>query len=515
MNIFVVDDEKAVRDYIVSLPEWEHLGCKIIGQAADGWEAYEALIEMKERIPDILISDIRMPVMDGIELSRRVLEKFPDMKVIFLTAYSEFNYAKQAVKLGVSDFITKPFHESELLDSVKWIKEHRLDRQNADLIRQEEWIQTLLNPDLSEQAKSAALGQPELLMKSAVFLSIEIDNVDFLDYTGKPFSKLTLREKIFEVMSFCPFPYWSALSQSGVYLILFTPLTLPQDETAHEAMDVARRILETSNESLGFSVSIGISDCLNSALELRRGLEEAKSCLDYRMLIGRKSIIAFPAMRSLKEQKRAQMEINHTELTEVLRKGEVELIPDYLNKMNRIFLLEGLNKKRIQEECMEMVTVTGKTLLAFGLQPNPEEMLAVRKSVLSFTILSDLMPFMQQFLEKAVSVIGSVKQKTSGNLIDHVTKFIELRYMDDITLQLLADELFINYSYLSRLIKKETGQNFRDLLWEYRVEMAKIKLSTTNLKHYEVAYAVGFKDPAHFSQLFKKLTGKSPGEYKS
>ena len=125
------------------------------------------------------------------------------------------------------------------------------------------------------------------------------------------------------------------------------------------------------------------------------------------------------------------------------------------------------------------------------------------------------MQFMEQYLERTVTVIGSVKQKNSVNLIESITKFIEERYMDDITLQMLADELFINYSYLSRLIKKETGQNFRDLLWAYRIEMAKIKLSATSLKHYEVAYAVGFKDPAHFSQLFKKLTGKSPGEYKS
>ena len=372
MNIFVVDDEKAVRDYIVSLPEWERLGCKIIGQAGDGLEAYEALMEMRERIPDILISDIRMPVMDGIELTRRVLEKFPDIKVIFLTAYSEFNYAKQAVKLGVSDFITKPFHEKELLDSVMWIKEHRLDRQNAELIRQEEWIQTLLNPDLSEQAKTEALGQPDLLTKSAVFLSIEIDNVDFLDYTGRPFSKLTLREKVFEVMTHCPFPYWSALSQSGVYVILFIPQSLPNDQSAQEAMDVARRILKASNESLGFSVSIGISDRLKPIPELRRGLEEAKSCLDYRMLIGRKSIIAHQAMVSLKEQKREQMDINHTELMEVLRKGEASLIPDYLNNMNRVFLLEGLNKKRIQEECMEMVTVTGKALRRSACSPAPK-----------------------------------------------------------------------------------------------------------------------------------------------
>lgn len=107
MKLFIVDDEKAVRDYIVSLPAWNRLGCKIVGQAADGWEAYETLSRTNADAPDVLITDIRMPYMDGIELTRQVLEDFPDMKVIFLTAHGEFEYAKQAVKLGAVDFITK------------------------------------------------------------------------------------------------------------------------------------------------------------------------------------------------------------------------------------------------------------------------------------------------------------------------------------------------------------------------------------------------------------------------
>jgi len=164
---------------------------------------------------------------------------------------------------------------------------------------------------------------------------------------------------------------------------------------------------------------------------------------------------------------------------------------------------------------MEMVETATKTLLSFGIQPSPEETITARKSVLSFAILADLMAYMEQFLMNKAKLIRSAKQRTSAHFIEAATRFIESRYMEDITLQMLADELFVNYSYLSRLIKKEMGRNFRDLLWDYRIQMAKIKLSTTNLKHYEVAYAVGFKDAAHFSQLFKKVTGKTPGDYKA
>lgn len=515
MKLFVVDDEKMVRDYIVCLPVWETLGFEIAGSAADGREAYEAIARMKGTVPDVLISDIRMPVMDGIELARLVLSDFPEMKVIFLTAHGEFEYAKQAVKLGVVDFITKPFHESELVDSVKWIRDHRSERQRPERIQQEEWMQLLLSPEMSEHAKLEAIGQPQLQDKPVIFLSVEIDNVDVLDETVKPFSKLSLREKIHDVMMLYPYPYWSALSQSGVHLALFMSPAEPREHTAYGAMEVARHILKAINEALGFSVSIGISDCLPSVAQLRRGLEEANSCLDYRMLIGRNSIVAFPAMLSMQEQKREQSRMKLSELSDMLHKGDGAFISGFLNQMYRTFMLEGISKKRIQDACMEMVETAGKALLAFGIEPDPEEMIAIRKGVLSFAILADLMAYMEAFLEKTAGQISIARQRTSAHFIEAATTFIESRYMEDITLQMLADELFVNYSYLSRLIKKELGRNFRDLLWDYRIQMAKVKLSTTNLKHYEVAYAVGFKDAAHFSQLFKKMTGQTPGDYKA
>ncbi|OUS77183.1 hypothetical protein B1748_08520 [Paenibacillus sp. MY03] len=512
MKLFIVDDEKAVRDYIVSLPAWNRLGCTIVGQAADGWEAYETICRAKDKKPDVLITDIRMPSMDGIELTRRILDVRPDMKVIFLTAHGEYEYAKQAVKLGVVDFITKPFHENELVDRVQWIRDHRMDRRRPDWVQQEAWIQSLLT--MPQREMPGSLDLPKTLNQPVIFFFIEIDNSGLLDDLGKPFTNLTLREFIADVMTSFPHTYWSALAHSGLYLVLFMSPSATKEQSVHEAMEVARKILGAIGESCGFSISIGISDLLPSVTELRRGREEAKKCLEYRMLIGRNSIVAYSAMLLMQEQKREQSEMNRSELSDLLRRGEQEPLSDYLRSKSRTFMMEGISKTRIQEACMEMVETAGQILHSFGIQPSPEETIAVRKDVLSYTILSDLMAFMESFLKNTASQISAVRQNTPIHYIDATMNFIERRYMEDITLQMLAEELFVNYSYLSRLIKKETGRNFSDVLWEHRINIAKEKLSTTSMKHYEVAYAVGFKDAAHFSQLFKKMTGKTPSEYK-
>jgi two-component system response regulator YesN len=168
MKLFIVDDEKAVRDYIVSLPAWNRLGCTIVGQAADGWEAYETICRAKDKKPDVLITDIRMPSMDGIELTRRILDVRPDMKVIFLTAHGEYEYAKQAVKLGVVDFITKPFHENELVDRVQWIRDHRMDRRRPDWVQQEAWIQSLLT--MPQREMPGSLDLPKTLNRQFRFI---------------------------------------------------------------------------------------------------------------------------------------------------------------------------------------------------------------------------------------------------------------------------------------------------------------------------------------------------------
>lgn len=116
IRVLIVDDEKYVRLGIKTETDWSLIGCEVVGEAANGLEALEVADEVH---PDLVISDIRMPKMDGIALAEKLLEKYPDIKVIFLTAYSEFEYARQAVRLGVSDYLLKPFQDGELEGSIQ------------------------------------------------------------------------------------------------------------------------------------------------------------------------------------------------------------------------------------------------------------------------------------------------------------------------------------------------------------------------------------------------------------
>ena len=115
-KVLIVDDEKYVRMGIKSDTDWALIGCEVVGEACNGLEALE--VAEKER-PDLVVSDIRMPKMDGIELAEKLIEKYPNIKVIFLTAYNEFEYARQAVRIGVSDYLLKPFSDGELEGSIQ------------------------------------------------------------------------------------------------------------------------------------------------------------------------------------------------------------------------------------------------------------------------------------------------------------------------------------------------------------------------------------------------------------
>ena len=115
-KVLIVDDEKYVRMGIKSDTDWALIGCEVVGEASNGLEALEVAENTR---PDLVVSDIRMPKMDGIELAEKLIEKFPGIKVIFLTAYNEFEYARQAVRIGVSDYLLKPFSDGELEGSIQ------------------------------------------------------------------------------------------------------------------------------------------------------------------------------------------------------------------------------------------------------------------------------------------------------------------------------------------------------------------------------------------------------------
>ncbi|BBH19148.1 hypothetical protein Back11_04930 [Paenibacillus baekrokdamisoli] len=512
MKIIIVDDMPKIREAIATIPEWESMDCQISGEAADGEEALQ-LIHADP--PDILITDIRMPIMDGLQLAKLVRESYPEIYIIFLTAYSDFEYAKQAIKLGVSDFITKPIHVPELIERVRLIKVGKLDSQEEQQKWQDEAFQLLVNPLKSEEEKCNFLQSIQMAERKFIVLSIDIDNIDLLHQSGITFSKLSLHGKANNLMKTYPYVHWSFLSPSGIYLLIFSG-----DEETTAFRDhvflIAREILQMCADSILFSTSIELSSLLASLVQLPQGIQEIKQCQDYRMLLGKNSIISFDVLQQLDDPISHRKELNEQALEEVLRVGGAEELHAFIRIIYKEIMGTGLNKNQVQQKILNLLEITDRTRKEFSLEINNELYLQIRKQIFAIDILSDMMVVLENYLKETMAAITHSKQNMVSEEIKAITNYIRLNYMDEITLQTLKDQLFLNYSYtyLSRKIKQETGKHFSDLLTEYRIQEAKRLLLTQSMKSYEIAYKVGFKDPAYFSQLFKKTVGISPKDYK-
>ncbi|GIP29733.1 AraC family transcriptional regulator [Paenibacillus sp. J23TS9] len=507
MRIMIVDDEAVIRDSLAQLPVWSGMGCEIVAAACNGREALESISLTR---PDLIITDIRMPVMDGLELAEKVRMMYPSIFVIFVTAFGDFEYARHAIKLGVADFITKPVQTEEVILAVDLLKQG-VRHLNEDMrLRQEKCLQALFageRPDPADPAYAELCGRELLLM------SVEVDNIELLHHTGKPVSMLALREMVCCMLKYHPFPYWTYLEPKGIGVLLIAH-EISADEFKNAGIRMAREIVTAAEGSFGHTVSMGISDCLTSPIELGHAREEIRECLDYRMLLGKGSVVSRDVITILERQ---QMEVEAArmrELSVIIRQSDTAAVKDFLRSIYREMLSKGLNKAQVQRYATMLVNEASSIMEEYMPAKGKEGLGDVHKSLLSYDTLKDLMAYLESLLTQAALQCRTGEYHAAARVLKGVTDYLEDHYQGEITLTSLAQHLHMNHSYLSRLIKKETGRNFRDLLWEHRIEASKALLKQSGMKAYEAAYQVGFKDPAHYSQLFKRMVGVTPTEYR-
>jgi len=509
MRILVVDDEKEIRDYISGMREWEQLGCQIVGSAANGWKALELIHSLQ---PELLITDIRMPEMDGIELAEKVRDMLPELPIIFLTAYNEFEYAKKGIKLGISDFLTKPFRGADLVQSVEVLMAHRKEAQSW--LEREEAFDLLAGDILSAQEKRDWLDGQQLPEEACLLLYVEIDHLVSTAPERMPFSKLYLKKGIAASVEASRLQAWAASIPSGIYVLLFARPGSAPGVLHGSAMNLARAIIDHHGQEV-FTLSVALSRELSSPLELPAAIGQAAKGMEYRMLLGRKSVIAFDALESMLDERRKETDFSVLRLGDLIRRADTDGIKALLRDIYRQMLSAGSSKKDMQHVCLSLLDKAEQMLMESMIVLPGASTVEIRERLLSCVILTDLMSLTeQQLLLYAAHMTGGTGQ-SSKSLVLETKRMIESHYMEDINLQTTARQLNVNYSYLSRLIKKELGKNFSDLLWEYRIEEAKAKLVRGDMKAYEVAYAVGFKDSSHFNILFKKMTGFTPNAYRA
>lgn len=514
-SVLLADDEPIIIKGLKKMIRWEALNCTIIGEAFDGADAVEKVRKFK---PDILVTDISMPHKTGIEIIKILKEEELDTRVIFLSAYREFSYAKEAVKYGAVDYLLKPLDQQELEKTILKA-EHMLKREHhieIPEVSRENKIQDAF------QSLNAADKNIELYKQ---FRDMEI-NVVNNKFVGACFSVLPPaegEEGLYELLKFSIFKRiqkhlkikrigFSIKPDDSMCNLL---LVLPQKETDVFIQEMIAETIDMVKAEYNVDVIVGIGDQITDLNELKYAYRTAKFAAELHYF----EILPIIYYQEI-DKKYTKSIDDYNEEYQALLDAVLTHKEDYSNHLKIIInLIKDIhygNKYAVINRCVQFCMDLFKDLLEYRLvnesyRSDYENFIDVLRKQTSFDRLRR--QFIKFFLVFIKNIIENPNTKELTTIIQ-VKEYIKANYGSDISLKQIAKVAYMNPYYFSSFFKKVTGQNFKQYLTEIRMKEAIKLLMENDIKTYAVAKAVGYNNVRHFTDKFKELYGESPNAYK-
>ena len=508
LEVLLVDNESAILTGLTMAIDWAAQGCHICGTACNGADALE---KMAAHQPDIVISDIRMPEMDGLTLASRIRADYPDTQVILLTGFPDFEYAQQAIQYQVADFVLKPTSEEKLIEALKNARSRidlstraaRADHAATDSLqlRRNLLLQNLLYGSA-----------PSLLytMTQLKELALNLDSYYILRYGVQPeddeSNPLELLEQA-RALLLAAFPdhptYAVAQSDRYAYIILCAPASFNPLPACLEAI----RQADTSGV---YTMTIGISNHQADPSAMQHAAREADNAQQFAEADRQFAVFSFSDLpvpdRAVFERLDELVDRVRTALENNNRAGVAQYYPRLFEEIRRekLSMTAARRMCNFLNTCAQEMLIYTCTDVMLSSTPDP---------LPADTSLDDLERSLYAVLMRVLDAIDATGADMDS-LVREVKNYIDQHYQENLTLEFLADHVHLSSSYLSKLFKKETGQNLSSYIGHVRMERAKTLLRTTNLKTYEIAEAVGISDPVYFSRIFKKATGYKPKDFR-
>lgn len=524
-RILVIEDEYIIRKALIREINWREIGCEVTGEADDGLKALECIGQIR---PDIIISDIKMEKMDGIEVTKRIRELRPGVEIIFITGYGDVKYAQQAIKLGASDFILKPINPDTLLKAVK----KACDKINTRIRKKEEFnkLQKIVEksiPDLSEKflfelANNNAIYNKEefqqrldfldIHLQKFIVLAVEIDNYETLvqKYNEKTRQtyKLGIKNKFLEMFETLRLEAYYIYRSKNLDIVIMEDCD--NTDTVKLFADIQNNIMET----LEVSISIGLS-CVNDNLPaLNQSVEEAVNALNHKFYTGDMSIVFYKDIKLHKINKKENQFVLYQDIANSVSVGDTGKVKKRLEGFLN-HLRNSNDENYIRKSIMELVIVIQGMLRESRF--NLDEIISLDSFYTKINKSRTINELSNIINNLAILLTEQINRDIKSNnrlLVEKILEYIKKNYHNNISLNDLSRLVFMNPNYISRLIKQETGENYSEILTKIRIGKSKEFLKNIKYKTYEVAKMIGINDPRYFSQMFKRYTGLTPKEYR-
>lgn len=536
IKVFLVEDEMVIRRGIKNSIDWEKEGYIFCGEASDGELAYPMIIKEK---PDILITDIRMPFMDGLELCKLVKKELPNIKILILSGYDEFDYAKEAIRLGVTEYLLKPISSGKLLEALNGVSESiRREKEDKDLVRKymeemrentehekQKFFEQMIAGNLSmadalETGKkyemNLSAGMYNLLLFRFTLGEENRKSRELLGEAEYAIEKLTERlEYVFEF-------------QRGVEGWAFLLMADNEEQMSERVKELSKDLEEIMKNYSTIAYFGGIGQPVARLRELEESFREAQRALAARFTMELNRIISVEDIRmaqnvdtldDIEITNFGEIEKTRTMLEKFLNNGAEDEIDEfvdvYINELSEENLKSVLMRQYIiMDAYIVMMSFCEKFEGIEGeMQAQSEEL---KNSMKTIQTLEEIKNYIRMLLKKIIGVRDTISGRRYSDIIEIAKDQIRKTYMsDEISLNTIAAEVGMSPSYFSSIFSKEMGKTFVEYLTEIRMDRAKELLMCSSMKTSEIGYEVGYKDPHYFSYIFKKTQNCTPKEFRA
>lgn len=518
-KVFFVEDEIVTREGIRDNVNWAASGFEFSGEASDGEMALPLLRTIR---PDVLITDIKMPFMDGLQLSKIVRERMPWMKIIILSGHDEFEYAQEAINLGVTDYLLKPVTVQKLQSALNkltvQLDKERIEQENLKKLQEQvEENRATLRERLLLKLVLGAVSPTEAIEKGqtlgldliaryylVVILKMELrdrsEQYDYEEYQHTQQIVTRLAEKNPDIF---------VLKKDFEDQILIIKGSTP--EYLEEERDMLLDEIRLEVAHTRYQLTIGLGSCQKRIADICQSFVEA--------LVKVQNTSEEIGFGSNRAGERAELlKVDKSAVDRYLRYGKKDEFDEFFNAFIQP-LSETAVKSNLIKNYIFVDMVLAAANLVKELGGDIDKVIPELNSI--ETILSAIKTI-EQLREQAFNILSIVltfRDRLSGapyvNLIHQAKDYIQRHYMDaELSLNAVAGQANISASHFSVVFSQETSQTFKEYLTEVRINKAKELLRTTSLRSADIADKVGYNDPHYFSSVFKKNTGLSPIEFR-
>lgn len=531
-KVFLVEDEIVVREGIRKNILWEQYGFQYVGDAPDGELALPLIRQIQ---PDLLITDIKMPFMDGLALIELVRKELPRTKIIIISGYDDFSYAQKAISMGVEQYLLKPIVKGKMVEILKALhKNMEAEKQQWECLarfkRQVREYEVFSRRRFFEQIVTGGMSVQEIsetaktldIDLNALYYNIVLFSLNNAGYDGSAPERYTdeitvVQDRIRQFIGGHPeliLFIWNVTTY--VVLVKGGPDNITR--RTDDCVKAIRSCCTVAGSDVNWHIACGTP--VSRLGSIPTCFEKANRILSYRYLCPREHILTKESIcdvhkRDVTETDPGKMGIHRERIYNFFSNGEIEEIDRFLDQ-----LLQNAEREAVSLPLfcryltMTVCLAAVEYLDSFGRRADSFWTPELRQAD-SVSKPDEVRRYARRVMRQAIELRNGESKKQQRDLLNQAIEYINGHYHEEsISLDRVAKRVNISPNYFSAIFSQEVGMTFIEYLTGKRIDEAKRQLSQTNKRSGEIAFAVGYRDPHYFSFVFKKVTGLTPSEYR-